>query len=110
MTNETLEHAGVKGMKWGVKKSKEERSADRSKIRKAVGENYDPRKMEGRIRTTATFALGILNAPLAAATVGMNIAKSSGYSTGASVATGLLGGVPGGILMSEIAVRKRQLD
>lgn len=110
MTPEELAHAGVKGMKWGVTKSKEERSADRAKIRKELGRNYDPRNLTGRVTSTATLALGILNAPLAAATVGVNIAKASGYSTGASVATGLLGGIPGGMLMSEIAVRKRQLD
>lgn len=109
-----LTHAGVKGMKWGVRKAeikadrKTARKTARKEVHDSVKSNFTLKTKAGRTNAGLTAVGSLLLSPqITNVVVGASIAKSSGYSTGASVVTGLLGGTPGAILMSEIAIRKR---
>lgn len=113
MTDEVdsfLSHYGVKGMKWGQTKAKYQKKIDRKKVIDNVKKNYSLKNTHGKVSTGASVAGILVAGPLGANTIaGFNFASAAGYSRGQSVAIGLLGGAPGGILAAEVAVRKRKM-
>lgn len=114
-TDDFLAHYGKKGMKWGVRKEelKEARKAGRRELRENIKGQY--RKDSGKLkkgRTAYTTLEGVsavmtggaslVASPFTAA----QVTRAAGYSKGKSIAIGILGGLPGAVLASEIRVRK----
>lgn len=102
--------------KKGMNQIKEARSADRAEVRSNVKKNFDVKNTTGKVNSLATsggIAAGILvGGPAGAvmvanASAGVTIARSAGYSRGKSAIIGIVGGAPGALLASEIAVRQR---
>ena len=105
-----LEHYGVKGMKWGVKKSKADRKADRGRIKENFKKNYSLKNKQGKVSAALSIAsMPLLGPAVASAVAGSNLAEAAGYKKGTSVAIGIVAGAPGGLIASEVAVRRRQL-
>lgn len=107
-----LEHYGVKGMKWGVRRSDEQLSAAKSARKteraKATQDTTDYMNKNKARNLGAIVGASVLGTPLVGGAVaGAQIARASGYSRGKSVAIGVLGNVPGGIIAAEVQVRKR---
>lgn len=107
-----LKHYGVKGMKWGVRRSEEQlaaaRGARKTERAKATRDTADYMN-KNKVRNYGSIVgASILGTPLVGGAVaGAQIARASGYSKGKSVAIGVLGNVPGGIIAAEVQVRKR---
>lgn len=112
-TEEFLAHYGVKGMKWGKRKApnaekaagKAARKAERSKIVKNLNTQFNTTSTSGRVRTGATVAGALLATPVANIYMGAKVTRASGYSKGASVAVGLIGGAPGALVLAEVSAR-----
>lgn len=111
-----LFHYGVKGMKWGVRRSPEQlakreaKKTARSEDRKETYGIASKRVMKGGAGPiiVATMLAGPSGGIQAANAVsGYNISRSAGYKRGSSVAIGLLGGSAGGLIASEIKIRRR---
>lgn len=101
-----LEHHGVVGMKWGKrsggsKSSKSVTKSARKAVRKEMLKDAGASVKAHKGRTAASL---ILVGP--SATAGMQLARSAGHGKGASIAIGLLGGAPGGVLAVHLAARK----
>jgi hypothetical protein len=104
-----LEHHGVVGMKWGKHKAgsggsgggKSAAKTERKAVRKEILKDAIASTKAHKGRAAASL---ILVGP--SATAGMQLARSAGHSKGASVAIGLLGGAPGGVLAVHLAARK----
>lgn len=107
-----LEHYGVKGMKWGVRRSDEQlsaaKSARKTERKKATEDAKDYLSSNKKKTVGSAVAATLLIGPAGtSAAVGAQIARSAGYSKGKSIGIGLLGGAPGGIIAAEVQVRKR---
>ena len=110
-----LAHYGVKGMKWGKRKApdaakvaaKAGRKAERSAIVKNLSTQFNTKSTSGRVRTGATVAGALLATPVANIYMGAKVTRASGYSKGASVAVGLIGGTPGALAVAELTARGR---
>lgn len=108
-----LAHHGVKGMKWGKRKApdavkaagKAARKTERSAIVKNLGTQFNTKSTSGRVRTGATVAGALLATPVANIYMGAKVTRASGYSKGASVAVGLIGGTPGALVLAEVSAR-----
>ena len=103
-----LQHHGVVGMKWGKHKSKGDSGSsggnNRSAKKAVRKEMYKDAVASTKAHKGRAAAGLVLAGP--SATVGMQLARSAGHSKGASVAIGLLGGAPGGVLAVHLAARK----
>ena len=114
-SDDFLEHYGVKGMRWGKRKApdaakvaaKAGRKAERSAIVKNLGTQFNTTSTSGRVRTGATVAGALLATPVANIYMGAKVTRASGYSKGASVAVGLIGGTPGALVLAEVSARSR---
>lgn len=112
-TEDFLAHYGVKGMKWGKRKApdaakvaaKAGRKAERSAIAKKLGTQFNTKSTSGRVRTGATVAGALLATPVANVYMGAKVTQASGYSKGASVVVGLIGGTPGALVLAEVSAR-----
>ena len=107
-----LEHYGVKGMKWGVKSSnqvalKSARKEGRAEFRENLKDHYTTKsaKTGRKISVGRTAGSVILGTATFGAFNSMQIARAAGYSSGKSVAIGLLGNAPGALLASELKIR-----
>jgi hypothetical protein len=102
-----LEHHGVPGMKWGKHKNKADFKAEKKSIKKAIykqtGQNLWGK---GSHQKGKTVAAAIFGTPGISAKVGYDLSKAAGYSKGKSLAIGLLGGAPGGIIAANISAGK----
>lgn len=114
-TDDFLEHYGVVGMKWGKHKSGSGGSGGSSSggkkaridktdlkiARKAIYKNAGAsvKANKGKTVVAALLAGG-------SATAGITLARAAGHSKGKSLAIGLLGGAPGGVIAVELAARK----
>lgn len=108
----SLYHYGVKGMRWGktTKKTGVERSADRKKIRSEFKSSFSAKTGKDKVAMGSQVAYSLMGGAGASQVVGYKIAKAAGYSKGKSLAIGVLGGAPGGLIASEIAVRRNEID
>lgn len=99
-----LEHHGVVGMKWGKHKSGGNKS-DIKSARKAVRkEMYSDARASVKANKGKTIASALLAG--GSLTAGVVLARSAGHSKGKSLAIGILGGAPGGMLAVNLAARK----
>ncbi|QFP95588.1 hypothetical protein SEA_TANIS_14 [Gordonia phage Tanis] len=110
-----LEHHGVKGMKWGRRKSPEIRAARkeaRSEVRqefkenrtnalKKTGKDGEKTYHKGKVAVVALADMNTYGALSAA-----RISKSAGASNGQAAAVAILTGLPGAVAYKEIRVRK----
>lgn len=114
VTDNFLEHYGVKGMKWGKSGAKGGGggSVNKAKVKAARKEIYGGAKQNlfGKGQKGKTVASALLGTPGASARVGYALAKSAGYSKGQSLAVGLLAGAPGGVLAAELSARRAGQD
>lgn len=108
-----LAHYGKKGMKWGVTKNpggsvKAARKEGRAQIRANFKDMHKKTGSDGNRKVSVGKTAGSLvlgNATWGAST-GYQIARSTGYKKGSSVAIGMLGGPFGALALSEVAVRR----
>lgn len=102
-----LEHHGVPGMKWGKHKTKASFKTEKKAITKAIykqtGQNLWGKGSHQKGKTAVAALWG---APGVSAKVGYDMSKAAGYTKGKSLAIGLLGGAPGGIIAANIAAGK----
>jgi hypothetical protein len=106
-----LEHHGVKGMKWGRRTGgassgssgggKSTAGAERKAVRKEMYKESGATLKRNKGKT----AVGLFLAG-PSATAGIAMARGAGHGKGASVAIGLIGGAPGGMLAVHLAARK----
>lgn len=122
-----LAHYGVKGMKWGQRKSgtgapsarqvaktekkaaktadKATRKAGRREIASNLNKEFDLKTSAGKKRTGLTAASAILAGPATNIYMGAKIAQAAGYTKGQSAVVGLVGGAAGGLAVAELSVR-----
>ena len=111
MNDQYLEHAGVKGMKWGVRNPdlkaalKNERSNIRSE-RRVTADKYNSNLKTGKV-VGQVIGASLLKGPIggASAVAGYHMSRKN-FTKGQSIAIGLIGGAPGALLMNELSVRR----
>jgi hypothetical protein len=103
VTDDFLSHYGVQGMKWGKHKAKGG-SVNKATVKEARKDMYKSAGAHIKANKGKTVVAALLTG--GSATVGYNLARSSGLSKGQSVAVAALGGAPGGMLAIEISARK----
>lgn len=105
LTNE-LAHHGVKGMKWGVRRTPEQlgRKQRRKEIRRTHNKNFSSRQSNAKTGALGASIVSGFGLPVTLAVVGYDITRSAGYSKGYSLATGIVGGPIGGLIASELKV------
>lgn len=109
VTDDFLQHYGVVGMKWGKRSgggANAVQKANRNVARKEIYGAAKGRLLGNKKKIGAMAVLSIVNAPATNVVVGVGLARSAGYSKGKSLAIGLLGGAPAGILVAELGARK----
>lgn len=122
VTEDFLAHYGVKGMHWGKHKSSSGKEVevsrtkkapiDKDKLRAARKDIYSDVKAgmssKGQKTLTGAAIAGTLlgGGPIATQIVGAQMMRSAGFSKGKTVATAILGGAPGAVLMIELQARK----
>lgn len=101
-----LSHHGIKGMKWGVRRTPEQlgRKASRKKIRRSFGKNFESRQSNIKTGALGASVVSGFGLPVTLAVVGYDLTRSAGYSKGYSLATGIVGGPIGGMIASELKV------
>jgi hypothetical protein len=124
VTEDFLAHYGVKGMHWGKHKSggtveklsrtdKQVAKADyKAKVKEARKDIYGDVKSgmssgKQRTLTGAAIATSLLTGgSTGSVVVGAQMMRSAGFSKGKTMATAILGGAPGAVLMIELQARK----
>ncbi|QED11512.1 hypothetical protein PP914_gp021 [Arthrobacter phage Qui] len=108
VTDDFLSHYGVQGMKWGKHKagggSGSGGGTNKAAVKEARKDMYKSAGAHIKANKGKTVVAALLTG--GSATVGYNLARSSGLSKGQSVAVAALGGAPGGMLAIEISARK----
>lgn len=120
VTEDFLEHFGVKGMRWGkrsdggssvevAKKSKapidkDKLSAARKDLYKGVKQSYSGKS--GKVKGGAVVAATLLGSTVGSQVLGAQMMRSAGYTKGKSFAMGFVGGAPGAALAIELKARK----
>ena len=102
MTENALMHYGVKGMKWGVRKDRDQVRTSRGKTVDRTLAAYSTEKNAGRRWVSAFLTGGI--------SVGYNYQRSAGYSRGATIASTLLAGPVGNVVAVELSSRRATND
>lgn len=108
-----LAHYGKKGMKWGVRKNpggdvKAARKEARSQIRQNFKEIHSSKTSSGGQKVSAGKVAGsfiLANATFGGST-GYQVARATGYKKGQALAIGFVGGPIGGVVISELQVRR----
>lgn len=101
-----IAHHGVKGMKWGVRRTPEQlgRKQKRKSLRRANTESFNARQSNLKWGVLGASVVSGFGLPVTHAIVGYDITRSAGYSKGYSIATGIIGGPIGGLVASELKV------
>lgn len=120
VVDDFLQHYGVKGMRWGKRQSsgdvevskkskgpidKEKLSAERAKLYGGVKKQYESNGQKALAGAAIAGSL-VTGGTLGTVVVGAQMMKGAGFSKGKTVATALLGGAPGAVLMIELQARK----
>ncbi|QFG09304.1 hypothetical protein SEA_SLOOPYJOE_9 [Arthrobacter phage Sloopyjoe] len=119
-----LQHYGVKGMRWGKRKAssdvevskkskgpidKDRLSEERAKLYGGVKKRYEGRGQ--KVLAGAAIASSVITGgTTGSVVVGAQMMRGAGFSKGKSVATALIGGAPGAVLMIELQARKNARD
>lgn len=101
-----LAHHGVKGMKWGKRKPtveiqtarKKARLKERQKVESQYRTEYWAKKKESQTKADILYGLAPYNQT--------KLAQAAGFSKGKAVTIGILGGPAGGLIASELKIRK----
>lgn len=102
-----LAHYGVKGMKWGKHGSKAEFKTAKKAIKKEIYAQTKHNLIgKGNMQKGKTTVAALFGTPGLSSKVGYDMSKAAGYSKGKSLAIGLLGGAPGGLIAANIAANK----
>lgn len=102
MTENALMHYGVKGMRWGVRKDRDQVRVSRGKTIDRTLAAYSTEKNAGRRWVSGFLTSGV--------SLGYNYQRSAGYSRGATVATTLLAGPVGNVVAVELSARRATND
>lgn len=119
VTEDFLAHYGVKGMRWGKRQSsgdvevsrKSKGPIDKDKLRSARKDLYGDVKASynGKQKTLAGAAIAasiFTGGSVGSVVVGAQMMRGAGFSKGKTMATAILGGAPGAVLMIELQARK----
>lgn len=120
VTEDFLAHYGVPGMRWGKRRSSSDVEVsrkpkkapiDKDKLKAARKDLYDDVKASynGKQKTLAGAAIAtslFTGGTVGTVVVGAQMMRGAGFSKGKTVATAILGGAPGAVLMIELQARK----
>lgn len=101
-SEEFLSHYGVKGMRWGVRKSKAQRQASARKkgmgVRKLKSENQRVKEAGGGLRGTQKVRKEMLST----GELSRSQYRKGTVKFGANIAAGILGGAAAGLTVAQL--------
>lgn len=102
-TDDFLEHYGVRGMTWGKRSGggKSPVKAERKAVRKEIYKDARGLVKANKGKTAVGLLLGG-----GSITAGVTLARAAGHTKGQSLAIGLIGGAPGGVLAVHLAASR----